>query len=165
MLKVEGNKVSSYSIKIWRVHVWLMYCIIYSIGLFILFLSFYKEWDNWISNLIILLLMISLVFNFLEIKFIIPLRYKYFRYVIKVECILIREGGIFKKNTIIPTNKIYYVNRKSGPLLEKYSLENIVLGTLAGEYVIPCLSKDKADKLQQEIINICEIREYKEEQT
>ncbi|MFE4047424.1 PH domain-containing protein [Priestia sp. YIM B13490] len=163
MLKIKGNKVSPYSIKIWKYHVWIMYLILYIIGLLVLSLSLYREWGNLVFWLTTLLIIVLLVVNLLEIKFIVPLRFKNFSYVIQGEYISIRQGGIFKKNTIIPVNKIYYVNRKSGPLLEKYSLENIVVGTLAGEHVIPCLTEEKSNELQQKIIDICEIVEYEEE--
>ena len=156
MLINEHNKISKKSVKVWKLQANIMYLIGYLVVLFFLFQSLMKDWDV-VKYILMAVLIIMIIVHIIEVKVIIPLRYKLFNYKLSERHILIHKGGIFKSKIIIPIEKVYYVNNKTGPLLEKSNLENVVIGTLVEQFVIPCLEESVAKLLQEEILKSCEL--------
>src|SRR5690349_15402041 len=109
------QNISSDAKKVWRINT----CIIYITCLFFIFIGLLiRNYYSFIlaHSLLVFIVSFLIIFSFFfELFILIPLRQKYWKYVIRDNFIELRKGRYFFKRTIIPISQICYINRKDGP--------------------------------------------------
>jgi membrane protein YdbS with pleckstrin-like domain len=84
-----------------------------------------------------------------------PLRFRRWRYQIRERDILISKGALFFLLTLIPFDRIQFVETRQGPLDRLFRLNQIVLYTAAGKAGrIPGLEPAEAEALREELSKI-----------
>lgn len=147
------KSLSSAAIKVWKNFYNLMYGICYFLlGIFI-GLSWFFQWPRTTVFLLGGLIVLLAVYHLAEFLWLIPARYKYFSYQATDRFIKVSEGRVFKNTLTVPLTKIYFVNIKSDPFVEKYQLRNVEFGTLGDQHRIPCLEIAEAEALKEHIIH------------
>ncbi|GAB4074532.1 PH domain-containing protein [Barrientosiimonas marina] len=160
MMKEPQQRISINAVKMWRLSNIIMYFVsLLLLGVF-LFLQHYYGWPNWIKLAIYAVIIISTISSAFEI-FCIPIyKQRTWRYEIERHYIQLKHGGfIFKNHLIIPIVKVQYVNTSQGPLLKKYGLSTVKIGTMAYVHEIPAVSKEKATELREYIAFLSGINE------
>ncbi|MUV36751.1 UPF0699 transmembrane protein YdbS [Lentibacillus sp. JNUCC-1] len=158
-LQDPQQKIAPEAVKVWRISNTLTHIIVLLIGGALVTAGHIFDWKNWINIILIVLLALDLIMAIWDI-FIEPvLTQRYWRYDITSEFIQTRHG-IFKINhTVAPMTKVQYVTAKEGPLLRRYHLQTLEIGTMNTSLAIPALSKDEAVTLRAQIAEFAKIKE------
>ncbi|HLR51987.1 MAG TPA: PH domain-containing protein [Candidatus Avamphibacillus sp.] len=159
----EPNKsISKDAIKVWRITNLIINIIMIIIGIGLIGASFYFDWYRWIQITLAVLLAIGFILSIWDI-FIEPvLLQRYWRYDISSEYVQIKHGILNMKQTIMPMTKVQYVTAKQGPLLRKYQLYTLQIGTMSTSIDIPALPEQTALTLRSKIVEYAKIKEVED---
>lgn len=83
------------------------------------------------------------------------LRYRRWRYEIRERDVFLAKGALFLVVTLIPFDRIQFVETHQGPLDRAFSLTQLVIYTAAGKAgTIPGLSSSDAELLREELSGV-----------
>jgi uncharacterized protein len=84
-----------------------------------------------------------------------PLRYRRWRYEIRSRDLLMSRGALFFKLTLVPFDRIQFVESRQGPLDRVFGLSQLVVYTAAGTAgQIPGLAPGEAESLREELSRV-----------
>lgn len=153
------SRISKQAIKVWR----LSNLITDVIGIIIigalLWAGIYFDWFQWIITILWILLGVAPLFSIWSVFFEPSLLYKYWRYGMDEEYVRLKYGIFNRKHTVIPMTKIQYVSAEQGPILRKYGLYTIEIGSTGSSHEIPALSEEEAFLLRDQIAHHAKIKE------
>ena len=75
------------------------------------------------------------------------IEYKQWGYKISEDRVDIRHGIFFVKHTIVPVVRIQHITVSQGPINRKLDLYEVEMSLASESFEIPCLSKDVADEI------------------
>lgn len=153
------QRISPNAIKVWRISNLISNVIVLAILAGILTSQIYFDWYHWIG--VVLYIIIALVIlNAIYEHFIEPVyQQKTWRYEIDEQYIQIKHGLFSKHHLIVPMTKIEYVNTNQGPLLRRYGLSTITIGTIASSHEIPAIPEAEAKELRNKIAFLAKIND------
>lgn len=125
-------------------------------------LSIYFNWFQWITIVCYVLLVIAVVYSFLELAFFSKFTVQNWRYHVDKEYIRLKKGKLFLSYQVIPMSKVQFVETTQGPLLRKYQLYQLAIGTMGSEHTIPGLPEEVALALREEISQYAKVKEVEE---
>ncbi|KYG34334.1 PH domain-containing protein [Alkalihalobacillus trypoxylicola] len=165
-IQEPSQKISKDAIKIWRVTALITHTISILVLGVILFLQQRFEWFDWIFYVAIILIVIEVLYG-IYAAFIRPmLLQKTWRYEVDQEYIQLKHGIFVKVHLIVPMVKVQYVNTNQGPLLRRYQLSTLTIGTTASTHEIPAIPEETAKELRMKIAmlaNLSEAEDIEEE--
>ena len=83
------------------------------------------------------------------------LRYRRWRYEIRADDLYFSKGALWLRRTLVPFDRIQYVETRQGPLDRLFSLHSLVIYTGAGRAgAIPGLDDDEAQSLRDELSRV-----------
>lgn len=83
------------------------------------------------------------------------LRYRRWRYEIRPRDLYFSHGAIFFRQTLIPFDRIQFVESRQGPVDRAFGLSQVVVYTAAGKAgQIPGLNQVEADQLREELSRV-----------
>lgn len=150
--------------------VWRINSAIFSGGFLIIlgvliFLSFYLDWFGWIKITLYIISALTTL-NLIYRLTIYPIyMQRTWRYEIDEDFVQIKYGFINRYHAIIPMSRVEYVNTDQGPLLRKFRLASLTIGTLTSPHEIPALSLDEAAEIRSKIVYLAKIVDVTEEET
>ncbi|MED0661181.1 PH domain-containing protein [Bacillus smithii] len=163
MIKEPKQQISPNAVKMWRISDAIMYFIALCILLILLYFQQYYEWKSWIRFILCVLLILLIISSIVEIVIVPIYRQRTWRYEVDEKYIQLKYGGVLKKtHLIIPMTKVLYVNTNQGPLLRKYGLSTIKIGTMASVHEIPAIPEKEAAELREKIAMLAGISESNE---
>lgn len=150
---MEYIKLDNRAVKSWRIArgivfgiVLITYITLLVLGQVINFPSFV----NWIiAGVGATLLMVLLVSIFAFSK----LEYMQWKYFISKDRVEIIHGIFFVKRVIIPVIRIQNIKISQGPVNRSLGLCNIEIFIASGSFEIPCLNKEVADSISENLKN------------
>lgn len=152
MLTQPDQKISPQAIKVWRINDGILYGTILLILIIFLFIQSIYHWPSWVKIFIYVLILFSIISCLFEICIIPIYRLKHWRYSVDEKFIQLKYGGFLLSNyLVIPMSKVQYVNTHQGPVLKKYNLFKIEIGTMSSTHEIPSLPEKKAFELREQI--------------
>jgi len=84
-----------------------------------------------------------------------PVRYRLWAYEIRPHDLYTSRGGLFVTRTLIPFDRIQFVETRQGPLDRAFSLHQLVVYTAAGQAGrIPGLGDEEAGSLREELSRV-----------
>jgi len=84
-----------------------------------------------------------------------PVRYRLWAYEIRAHDLYTARGGLFVIRTLIPFDRIQFVETRQGPLDRAFSLHQLVVYTAAGQAGrIPGLGDEDAGSLREELSRV-----------
>ncbi|RKQ30249.1 PH domain-containing protein [Oceanobacillus halophilus] len=151
-IKEPTQRISPKTIKVWRITDTLSIIGFLCLLGFLLFLHNYYSWSPWIEYVIYGFLALTAVSAIMELLIIPVYKQKTWRYEIDHHCIQLKHGGAIKKtHMVIPMDKVYYVDTYQGPLLQKYQLSTIKIGTVGYVHEIPGIPVEEATEIRNYI--------------
>lgn len=151
------QKISKKAITVWRIKHLINNSMILLVLITLLIFYYRFNWLNWIGTFLI----IMIVFVILVIIYDLTIHPIYlqrtWRYEVDEQIIQIKFGFFNKQHTIIPLSRVEYVNTNQGPLLRKYHLASVSIGTIASQHEIPALTEDDAQILRNKIISLAQL--------
>ena len=151
------QKISQKAVTVWCINDSLKNSIALLVLGILLFLYYKFSWFHWVG--IILYVMIAFVFLIMIYDLSIHPIYlqRTWRYDINEHMIQIKYGFFNRHHFIIPMSRVEYVNTNQGPLLRRYGLSAVIIGTIASQHEIPALSENEAKELRNKIISLAQI--------
>lgn len=125
----------------------------------VLALSYYFNWYHWIPWIIYGLIGVFIISFLWTVYFGSKFRVQYWRYYIDEEYVRLKFGKLTRTYQLIPMTKIQFVETNQGPILRKYRLYNLSIGTMGSDHTIPGLSEEVAFKLREEISVYAKVKE------
>lgn len=99
---------------------------------------------SWVLGLFLLYKIIGL--------FVYPLiEYRQWGYYITEDKVDIRHGIFFITNTIIPIIRIQHITVQQGPISRRLGLYDVEMSLASQSFSIPCLSKEVADEIAENL--------------
>ena len=159
-IKEPSQKISPKAVKLWRIHDVITYSIFLCLLGILILLKYHYEWKDWIGFILYLIIGIVIICSIFEISILPIYRQKTWRYEIDEQYIQLKHGGILMKNyLIIPMTKVQYVHTHQGPLLRKFGLSTVKIGTMASVHEIPAIPDEQATELREDIACLARIKE------
>lgn len=81
------------------------------------------------------------------------IEYKQWGYAISEDRVDIRHGIFFVKHTIVPVVRIQHITVSQGPVNRKLGLYEVEMSLASESFEIPCLSKEVADEIADNLKN------------
>lgn len=149
--------ISKKAITVWRIKDFFQNGITLLVLCSLLFLYYKFSWFFWVG----LIIYVMIAFVFLMMIYDLSIRPIYlqrtWRYDINKHVIQLKYGFFHRHHVIIPMSRIEYVNTHDGPLLRRYGLSSITIGTITSQHDIPALKQKEAQSLRNQIITLAEI--------
>jgi membrane protein YdbS with pleckstrin-like domain len=121
--------------------------------------SLYFDWPTWLQYTMYALLAIDLIYSVIDIVVFQKWKQERFTYDVKPLEIRLHHGIITTHDVLIPMTKVQYVHAQQGPLLRKYGLQTITIGTAAGSHEIYAIEESFAKALREQIAVYARIEE------
>ncbi|MEN1968357.1 PH domain-containing protein [Lentibacillus sp. N15] len=153
------NQISTDAIKVWRISNIIQDVIALIVLIGLLWTGIHFAWFHWIIVILWILLGLTPVDVIWSIGIQPVLLHKYWRYGITEEFVQLKHGIFEQKYTVIPMTKIQYVEATQGPLLKKYGLYTIKIGTMRSSHEIPALPEAEAFVLRENIAERAKLKE------
>ena len=117
------------------------------------------EWSVWLQSIFFTLLALVLVYSLVDFIWFQKWKQERFSYLVQPLEIRLHYGVLTTHDVLIPMTKVQYVHAKQGPLLRKYGLQTITIGTAAGSYDIYAIEAVFAQSLREQIAMYARIEE------
>jgi len=164
-LKEPTQKISLDAIKVWRISDSISTVATLLFWSVLLYLNYLYTWPNWIEIVLYVLIGITCISAVVELIILPVYKQKTWRYEIDEHCIQLKHGGAFKRtHMIIPMHKVYFVDTYQGPIVKKYNLTTIKIGTIGFVHEIPNLPLEKANEIRNHIASLSELYKPKEDE-
>ncbi|WP_285768577.1 PH domain-containing protein [Peribacillus sp. SI8-4] len=158
-IKPPTKKISKQAVKVWRMFEAIIHLIILAVLFILLFADGYFAWKVWIGWLLIGLIVLSLCHSVWSIIIEPVLLQRYWRYDVNEEFIQTKQGALYETHELIPMTKVQSVRLDQGPLLRKYNLYSLSIGTMGSSHDIPAIPEDEAYELRDKIAHFAKIKE------
>lgn len=153
------NRISKQAVDVWKISNFIGHLIFLSILVGLIWAGYHFTWYHWIIVVLWVLSGLTVISGGWSIFIEPPLLYKYWRYGIDEEYVRLTHGVLTRKHHVIPMTKVQYVSAEQGPILRKYNLYTIKIGTMRSFHEIPALPEEEAFKLRNQIADHAKIKE------
>lgn len=161
MLEAQ-NRISTKAIRVFRLRNTLIEVLFLVIVVVLLTLGHVYEWFNWLIIIFWVLLGLVPLSATWSVIFEPNIIQKYWRYGINEQFVRLKHGRFVHHDIVIPMTKIQYVGADQGPLLRKYGLYSLTIGTLGSSHTIPALPEEEAFQIRDQIAHYAQIDEEDE---
>ncbi|MCM2677208.1 PH domain-containing protein [Alkalicoccobacillus plakortidis] len=158
-ITLPDQRISKKAVVVWRISSTIAHVITLLVLGTVLFLHWYYDWANWIGYITYVITGLIILQAIYKI-FIYPIyMQKTWRYRVDNEYIQIKHGAIEHVHLLIPMVKVLHVSTSQGPILRKFGLSTITIGTTASSHEIPALPVDEAEDLREKIAMLAKVTE------
>jgi uncharacterized protein len=154
MILEPQKRISEKALTVWRISGIITMVIGWSLTVTAIILLHIFNGPFWISLILIIL---DLIFTYITIFLLPPLRWRRWRYDVREEEIELQEGILIVKRTLIPMIRVQHVDTVQGPILRKYHLASVIVNTAATAHEIPALEESEAEELRRFISNLARV--------
>lgn len=160
-IKEPQNRISSRAIRVWIISEVIQNIIGFAVLGVLFYLNVLFSWKEWIGWVLIILLFVSIPAAIWSI--ISPfIKYKSWRYDVDEEYVQMKSGVWQEKHLLIPMTKVQSVETVQGPIMRKYGLYSVTMGTMGSSHTIPALPEGEAVSLRNQIAKYAKIKEEDE---
>lgn len=153
------KRISKNAVTVWRITNALIDLIGILIGIGLLWASYTFDWYRWIVIVLWVLLILAPLFAIWSVIIEPKLLHRYWRYGIDQNYVRLRYGIINRTEAVVPMTKIQYVEANQGPLMRRYNLYSLTIGTMSSSHDIPALPKEEAFALRDQISHHAKLNE------
>ena len=156
------QRISKDSIRVWRLSNIIEDVIILLVLGGLWYLADKYNWIMWITYLLIVLIGLTILTGFYSVLFEPYYKYKTWRYEIDEEYVQLKRGHFIEKHIVIPMTKVEYVSTHQGPLLRRYQLYDVEIGTTTTNHTIPAIPAEQARALREQIAIYAKVNDIDE---
>jgi uncharacterized protein len=160
-IKEPQNRISPRAIRVWIISEVIQNTIGFAVLGVLFYLDDLFSWKEWIGWVLIIFLAVSIpaaIWSFIS-PFI---KYKSWRYDVDEEYIQIKSGVWQEKHLLMPMTKVQSVETVQGPIMRRYGLYSVTMGTMGSSHTIPALPEGEAVSLRNQIAKYAKIKEEDE---
>ena len=104
-------------------------------------------WEGWVRAV----LGLGLGLTLLDAAILIPRRYRFYRYTLTADCLLVERGRLFRRRRAYPLSRILYSEVRQGPILRWFGLYTVRAATIVESTAIGPLDRAEADRFERMI--------------
>lgn len=153
------EKISKKAIRVWRLTNTITYLVLIIGSIILLWLSYFFDWAGWITIIFWLAVVFFPLFSIWAIFFRPYIYYRFWRYGMDEYYLRLRYGIFTRTDVVIPMTKIQYVEANQGPIMRRYNLYSITVGTLGSTHEIPAIKEEEAFTLRDQISEHARLKE------
>lgn len=157
-----NHKISKKAIQVYRMQNIIIAAIYLLILIGFLWGSYHFNGPIWLKGIGFVLLGIFPFYASWSIVFSPIILQKYWRYGFDPYFLRLKHGKFMRVDTVIPMTKIQYVEAEQGPILRKFGLYSLTIGTLSSAHEIPALPEEEAFWIRDLIAYHAKITEVEE---
>jgi uncharacterized protein len=154
MVLVPQKRISDKALTVWKISASINVIISWILAAAVIFFLHRFNVPFWIS---VILIVIELIFTYLNIFLFPALKWRRWRYEVREEEIELQEGIFIVKRTLIPMIRVQHVDTVQGPILRKYQLASVIVNTAATAHKIPALEESEAEELRHYISTLARV--------
>ncbi|MFC4619512.1 PH domain-containing protein [Camelliibacillus cellulosilyticus] len=158
-LKEPDRRISPNAVKVWRISATIGHAIAVIIIGVVLYLQHRFDWVDWLMPILYGLGAIVIVHAIYRLFFYPIYQQRTWRYSVDESFVQLKHGSLEKTYVIVPMTKVQYVNTSQGPLMRRYGLMSVTIGTMASSHDIPALPEQEAEALCTRIAYLAQISE------
>lgn len=147
---MEYNKLDKKAVASWRIKRSIAFAVIVIACAVILLLM---PNETLYGKIIAIAIAVLLVYKLAGLIVYPMIEYKQWGYAIAEDRVDIRHGIFFVKHTIIPVIRIQHITVSQGPINRKLGLYEVKMSLASDSFEIPCLSKETADEIAENLKN------------
>lgn len=106
-----------------------------------------SPWSGWVRGA----LGLGLACTLFDAAVLIPRRYRYYRYTLTADSLLIERGRLFRRRRAYPLSRILYIEARQGPLLRWFGLYTVRAGTIIESAAVGPIDKNEAERFERAI--------------
>ena len=91
-----------------------------------------------------------------------PLHYRFWRWDVRADRVLIQKGVIWRSRSVIPRVRVQHVDTRTSPMQRWFGLSSLIIytaGTHGADAEIPGLAAEEAEALREELARLEELDE------
>ncbi|UAL47381.1 PH domain-containing protein [Sutcliffiella horikoshii] len=158
-IKEPSEKIANQAVQVWRISNTIGHGIAIIVLGILLYCSEHFHWYGWIQvtlYIILGIIVLSAVYSiFIEPVFL----QKTWRYEIDEDFVQMKNGKWNESHTLVPMEKVEFVRTEQGPIMRKFDLFNLIIGTTTTQHTIPAIPAEKAKWLKVEIAQLAKVKE------
>ena len=144
-IKLDKKAITSWRVgRIIRLPIWLIVCAAVFIG------GMCIPFDI-LSTVVKVLVILLAVYKIAGIIIYPQIEYRQWGYKITEDRVDIRHGIFFVTHTIVPVVRIQHITVSQGPINRKLGLYEVEMSLASDSFEIPCLSKEVADEIAENL--------------
>lgn len=158
-IKEPSEKIANQAVQVWRISNTIGHGIAIIVLSILLYCSVHFQWYGWVHVTLYVLLGIMSVSAIYSI-FIEPVfLQKTWRYEIDEDFVQMKKGKWNESHTLVPMEKVEFVRTEQGPIMRRFDLFNLIIGTTTTQHTIPAIPAQKAKQLKAEIAQLAKVKE------
>jgi uncharacterized protein len=153
------EKISTDAVNVWRISNTLGHLSAILVVAVLVVCSIKFDWYGWIETVLYIIggiIFLSAIFSIVIEPIYVQ---RMWRYKIDPQFVQLKHGKWFENHTLIPMEKVEYVRTEQGPLMRRYGLYNIEIGTTTSSHVIPGIPSETAKILKAQIATYAKIQD------
>lgn len=151
--------ISIKATKVWRISNTIGHATVLVIIGTLMICSDRFDWYDWIGIVLYVLGGLFIVSSIFSI-FIEPIYLqRTWRYQVDQEFVQLKFGKFQQQHILIPMEKVEYVHTEQGPIMRRYDLYDLEIGTTTSSHKIPAIPANVAKTLKAEIATFAKIRD------
>ena len=158
-IQKPDQKISEKEASVWRISSAITHAITLLILGTVIFLHHYYEWVEWIGYVLYVFIAIDFLYALYKIIIYPIYMQRTWRYRVDDEYIQMKYGVIDQEHVLVPMVKVLHVSTNQGPILRRYGLSTITIGTTASSHEIPALPNEEAEDLREKIAVLAKVYE------
>jgi len=151
--------ISADAVKMWRISNSVGHGITFLIIAVLIVCTETLDWYGWIGIVLYLIGVLTVISSVYSILIEPVFLQKTWRYKIDPQFVQLKHGKWQIQHTLIPMEKVEYVRTEQGPIMRRYNLYKIEIGTTTSSHVIPAIASNEAKKLKAEIAVYAKIQD------
>ena len=92
-----------------------------------------------------------------------PLRYRFWRWEVRPDRVVIQKGVVWRSRSLIPRVRVQHVDTRTSPMQRWFGLSSLIIftaGTRGADAEIPGLASEEAEALREELARLEELDEH-----
>jgi len=158
-IEEPNQRISSDAVKVWRISHSLTFLVELLVIAILFFCTNIFGWYNWIETILSILFGLAFLSAIYNITIQPVFLQRTWRYQVDEQFVQLKHGKWTEEHTLIPMEKVEYVKTEQGPVMRRYGLYTIEVGTTTSSHKIPAIPEDIAKQLKSQIATYAKIQD------
>lgn len=158
-LNEPNERISPRAVSMWRVSRTIGHAVFLLLLAVLTGMDMAWNWWDWVGWVLYSLIGLAAVSGILFIAIEPTMLQRTWRYNVSEEYVQLKHGVLTRVHVLVPMTKVEYVTTDQGPIMRKYGLYNVTVGTMASSHVIPALPKTEAFALHEQIARLAQVKD------
>lgn len=158
-IEEPAQHISPHAARMWRVSRTIGHGITLLVLAVLVGMDSFFSWWGWLGWALYGLTALTVLSAVYSIGIEPAILQRTWRYSVSEEYVQLKHGALTHVRVLVPMTKVEYVTTNQGPIMRKYGLFNIQIGTMASTHNIPAISEKEALELREQIARLAQVKD------